>query len=377
MPTRAGRLLIVAALTAIVAGRLLALAELTTIGVAGLLLVASACVLTIRRPDLRTTRTIGSRRIHVGSTVRVELTIENTGRRRSPIVRIHETVPGTAGADLWIPPLRAGHPRRAGYRLPTERRGRLTIGPLVVRRTDPLGLAARARTAVPAEEILVLPRIAEIGSITELSDLPSGPEPRALGATPTGTAEFSDLRPYVTGDDLRRVHWPSTARTGELQVRRAVDPPDPVLTVFVDADRDRVDEPTFETIVSTAAGLVDSVARTGGRCRIVVSDGTDTGALPAASNRDGLLEILALLTLHDPDGSRVPPAAEPGAALVLTGGTSAPIDEIRGRWDPRHPVFAFGPSGPDRPDSGPPDLIPVPVGSTLADAWTAHRRSAP
>lgn len=375
-PTRAGWALITASIAALAAGRLLTVQELTAIGTTGLILVCLAALGTISTADLRIERTIIPRRPHVGTPVRVQLTIENTGSRRTPILRARETVPGTGGADLWIAPLRPDEPRRAGYRLPTPHRGPVPVGPLVLHRSDPLGLVSRSWTTLPSESLLVLPRIEAVGPVDAFAALITASDREAPGAhRAADTSDFSHLRPYAVGDDLRRIHWSSTARTGELQVRQMEEASDRVLTIFVDARRSRGDEVTFERIVSIAAGLVETATRIGARCRLVISDGTDTGSLPATAGRTTLLETLARLDRHDDD--RLPGHLDVtvGAGLVLTG-SAPPRDATRFEpWDDRYPIFVCNSASPV-PDTPGRSVIVVPDGRTLVDAWTDHRRAS-
>ena len=77
----------------------------------------------------------------------------------------------------------------------------------------------------------------------------------------SGVEDLVTLRPYVVGDDLRRVHWPSTAHADELQVRRDEERWQGHLTVLLDAQRRCARAPRrFERAVSAAAGIIHAVA---------------------------------------------------------------------------------------------------------------------
>ena len=161
--------------------------------------------------------------MYAGSPSRVELSIRNDGERTTPVLRLFDPVSGTRGADLLLSPLEPDVVNRAAYRLPTERRGIAEIGPLEVVVGDPFGLATSSTIAAPHTELTVFPRIDEIVPVPHTSgdDPHAGADhPSALGRT---GEDFYALRPYVVGDDLRRVHWRSTARHDELMVKMFPD----------------------------------------------------------------------------------------------------------------------------------------------------------
>ncbi|OLP72781.1 hypothetical protein BJM39_09955 [Salmonella enterica subsp. enterica serovar Javiana] len=98
-------------------------------------------------------------------------------------------------------------------------RGRHRLGPLGVRLRDPFGLSTRVAAISGSSDILVLPRILPLGG-----GQPPGSGVGAEGAIPHMVALHGEddvsIRSYRDGDDLRRIHWPATAKTGELMVRQ-------------------------------------------------------------------------------------------------------------------------------------------------------------
>lgn len=100
-----------------------------------------------------------------------------------------------------------------------------------------------------------------------------------------GTLTFHSLREYVLGDDLRRVHWRSTARSGRLMVRRMIDVSLPTTTVVLDTSRDSYRDPeAFETAVDVAASVAGAAVLNHFPIRIL----TSAGLLPwrAAMSRE-------------------------------------------------------------------------------------------
>ena len=106
----------------------------------------------------------------------------------------------------------------AGYRIPTDRRGVLTIGPLTAVRHDVLGLARSIVEVAGTEEVLVAPR-AHLLDMPQLGHGVLGRHLLAL-AQRLGPGDFHSLRDYVDGDEPRSIHWRASARSEELKVRQ-------------------------------------------------------------------------------------------------------------------------------------------------------------
>src|SRR6185437_9806160 len=101
------------------------------------------------------------------------------------------------------------------------------------------------------QQIAVHPRILRLQPLpTGVSRYLEGP---SSDSSPQGTVTFHRLREYVVGDDLRTVHWPSTAKVGQLVVRHNVDTAQPYTVVVLDVDPARYSPETFEEAVDTAA----------------------------------------------------------------------------------------------------------------------------
>src|SRR5688572_16917747 len=214
MLTRRGWTLAAGSLAFFFAGWLFDIVELTILGVVVLVLCAGAAAYVRFQPvSVRTERTLHPPRVHAGSSSRVDLEVRNTSGRRTPVLHVRDPFDrGWRWARFLVPPLGGNTATRAAYRLPTEERGIFDIGPLEVSLNDPFGLASSTFTSVGVTQLTVYPRIDAISPLPTAQghDPHSGAQhPRAL----LGTGEdFYALRPYEVGDDLRRVHWASTAR---------------------------------------------------------------------------------------------------------------------------------------------------------------------
>lgn len=102
------------------------------------------------------------------------------------------------------------------YPVHASRRGRWELGPLTVRHTDPLAMATTSSTLGGTVSVTVWPAVADLRLPPDA--LVGEPDRVALGARSPSTDDAA-LRDYREGDDLRRVHWRSSARRGDLLVR--------------------------------------------------------------------------------------------------------------------------------------------------------------
>ena len=166
-----------------------------------------------------------------------------------------------------------------------QRRGWLRLGPVRLRLGDPLGLMEGTRMFVQQHEILVYPRIVRLPEYSLVQQIQSGSwrQRRRL----QGTVKAPILREYTPTDSLRQVHWPSTARRGELTVTELETEPGVSMTVVLDLkDSAHVgDGPTgtLEFSIMIAGSLVAQVLDT--------RDQSRCGLLCAGS--DNAIEVIA------------------------------------------------------------------------------------
>ncbi|NUU22824.1 MAG: DUF58 domain-containing protein, partial [Streptomycetaceae bacterium] len=191
-----------------------------------------------------------------------------------------------------------------------------------------------------------------------------------------GTLTFHSLREYVLGDDMRRVHWRSSARTGRLMVRRMIDVSLPTTTVVLDTNLDAYRGDAFETAVDIAASVSEAAARNNFPVRVL----TGAGMLPTADGRDpGADHVLDRLSLVEPerkhtlsDALDVLERLREGDTLVVVTGTGVglPADRLarlRGRFDRMIVVRAGAADGGPTPLGVP--LLTIEHLDDLAPAW--------
>ncbi|HKY67486.1 MAG TPA: DUF58 domain-containing protein [Acidimicrobiales bacterium] len=332
MLTRQGWLCGWAGVGLLVLARLLGIGELFVLGaVMLLLLLASALYVRLTRLDLHVDRVVHPARVHVGQLSRVEVRVRNLRAASTPVLRLRDAVTGTAGAELLVPPLDQGAASAASYRLPTDRRGVLQVGPLRVVVGDPFGLVQSTVEAAPRVDVTVLPRVDDVRPVpltTGHDPLAGVLQPHALGRTGD---DFYALRAYVVGDDLRRIHWPSTARHDELLVRQQEQPWQGRTTVLLDVRRAAHDARSLERAVSAAASIIVANSTRRDLVRLATTDGSDSGFGTGTPHLQALLEHLAVVEASGSASLRsmidVVQRDGQGALVLIVGQTAD--DELR------------------------------------------------
>ena len=396
MLTRAGFVVLVVSLVVLAGARAFGLPELFVLGAGGLALLAGAfAYVVIRRLQVEVSRRLSPPRVHAGDPCRVDLTLRNRSRLRSPVLRLRDDVSGTRGVELMVAPMATGAGSKAVYRLPTDRRGIIRIGPLRLTVMDPFGLARITTMGNQDMALVVYPRVDELGPVRRSS----GSDVERLTVQQQRVAplgeEFHALREYQVGDDLRRIHWPSSARHDELMVRQDELPWHGRVTVLLDtrpAPTPGIDAPaadtgtyrnpaaTFETMVSAAASVAAASLARGDRVRLLCTGGIDSGF---GSGRHHLARILAELAVvertdHPPAAvlERMIAPGSGGAIVSVTTGDDEFDDAVfrsaAGIYG-RRVLVVFRDDGtiPSATDGALRStvVIPVPSGAVFAEAW--------
>ena len=317
MPLRpAGWAVAVTAVTALVAGRVLALAELFVVGAVLALLVATCVASTAIAPlDLSVRRWLRPPRVHVGDDCVVEVVVTNRGHRRTRPLRLRDAVARTVGADVLLAPIEPGGTARIRYRIPTERRGHLEIGPLLVEVGDPFGLSAAEIVGAGTTVATVLPAVEPVTAPPRAGpgDPAGAPSP---GLRLTGS-DFHSLRPFVAGDDLRRVHWRTTARRDELTVMQHERREQGRTTVTLDVSGEA--GPAFERSVSVAASLLMAAARRGDELRLATTaDATEPDFESADDGLRRMLDQLAVVSPAAPAPGHRPIGPSDGMSVAVS-----------------------------------------------------------
>lgn len=266
-------------------GCALVLGQADLVRVAGLLAVLPLAVvvaMAAQRLELGVTRSTDPPRGSVGQEVQVVLQVTNRSARRTPVLLLEDQVPAGLRAltRVVLPPLRPRESAEVSYRLLTTRRGRFAVGPARLHSAEPFGLVERTWEATSRDDLLVRPVVHPLASVLPVRRTGRGGDSDLGGAGVVGDPDLS-VREYRDGDDLRRVHWPTTARRGEMMVRPDQHPQDHNAAVLLDCradgQRGRDEGSTLELLVSAAASVVVYAAELGQRV-VLLGDGEDVVA---------------------------------------------------------------------------------------------------
>ena len=303
--TLRGRAFLAAGVTTLVCSVLMGQQQLGRVGmlVAALPLLAAA-VLGRSRYRLSLVRNVTPQLVTAGSPARVSLVLTNAGKTPSGVLMLEDQVPYVLGTRprFVLEGIGNGWRREVAYQIRSDVRGQYEIGPMTVRIGDPFGLVEMGRSFRTTVPITVVPRTVPLPQIP-LGGAWTGSGDNRPRAFATGSAEDVTVREYRHGDDLRRVHWRSSARVGELMVRREEQPWQSRATLFLDnrarAHRGQGLASSLETAVSAAASIAVHLSRRGFTVRLVTATGEDpTNAWhyrEAELNTAPLLESLAVV----------------------------------------------------------------------------------
>ena len=275
-PTRQGWIVMACAVATGLLGRVFGVLELFILAAALITaFVAAYFVVLLRRPRVSVRRWVRPEVLTAGDVGRVDLVVRPTGPGVRPSFELIEAVGPDRTARIAVAPMRSGRQKSAGYRIPTERRGVLTIGPLVAVRSDLLGLARSVDVVAGVNEILVAPRAFEL-PMPELGDGILGRHLLAQSVR-LGPGEFHSLREYVPGDEPRTIHWRASARSDDLKVRQYSAEGLRRCTVVLDQQvpSGGAHDEAFERAVVAAASLVHSSDQHGLQTRLATTAGVD------------------------------------------------------------------------------------------------------
>jgi uncharacterized protein (DUF58 family) len=242
-------------------------------------------------------RTLEPHRTPVGASARVVLRLQNLSGLPTGTLLLEDRLPYALGSRPRLVLERLGRHQASSvaYTVRAEVRGRYEVGPLVVRLTDPFGLCELNRAFPSVDHLTVIPQVVALPTLRLAGEYSGAGESRARSVAVHGEDDAA-TREYRHGDDLRRVHWRSTARVGELMVRREEQPWDSRATLVLDtrAQAHRGEGPTasFEWAVSAIASAATHLRYNGYKLRLAGDLNAEIDAVEA--DGDGaILDYLA------------------------------------------------------------------------------------
>jgi uncharacterized protein (DUF58 family) len=319
MVTRRGWSLVGAAVGLYIGARLLGLVQLAVLAVAaGILLVAAYIWVRTRTPAFGARRDLRER-LQVGVEGRVDLTLSASSKRTPTVALADAFDRGRRAARFLVPPLAPGEDARAAYRFPTDRRGHFEVGPLRATVTDAFGLVSVTRRVLGVEDVLVYPRVHDIVAPPETGGLDLDRDHPRVRSRVEPSGDFMTLRDYAPGDDLRHVHWRSTARRGHLMMRQNETRRRAPVLLLLDVRPNAYDRAAFERAVEACASIATALDRAARPFEVVLSTGTVIGA-PGRRHLANVMDELAVVQPHGPDRILLASTRRRTGALIAIAG---------------------------------------------------------
>lgn len=306
--TLRGRCLLVAGLAAL--GCSIVLGQQDVLRVAVLLitlpLVCAAVVLRTQH-KLTTSRVIEPVRVPAGEEARITLRVDNQALVPSGLLLAEDTLPRgmSARPRFVIDRLEPRGRREVFYRVRSQVRGRFPIGPLRLRLADPFGMCELSRSYAGTDDLIVIPVVEHVPFVVLGGEWTGGNDSHPSSIPSAGEDDIG-TREYRHGDALHRVHWRSTARRGELMVRREEHPRQSQATLLLDARAGAHAgeglHSSLEWAVSAAASLSIHLMRRGFSLRVITETGSGLAGMagdvlsPSPDIEGLLLDALAMLT---------------------------------------------------------------------------------
>ncbi|MFF1463658.1 DUF58 domain-containing protein [Streptomyces sp. NPDC058330] len=284
--TTRGRSFLAAGVAAALCAYVLGQSDLLRVGLL-LAVLPLVCVTVLYRTRYRVagSRRLSPSRVPAGSEARVHLRTDNVSRLPTGLLMLQDRVPYVLGPRprFVLNRVEAGGSREVSYRVRSDLRGRYPLGPLQLRLSDPFGMCELSRSFSAYDTLVVVPRTEPLPPL-RLAGAASGYGDGRLRSLALAGEDDIIPRGYRHGDDLRRVHWRSTARYGELMVRREEQPQRARCTVLLDSRRVAYQgagpDSAFEWAVSGAASALTHMLERGFAVRLLTDDG---GVVPGGS----------------------------------------------------------------------------------------------
>jgi uncharacterized protein (DUF58 family) len=318
--TLRGRCLLAAGVALLLCGVVLGFVDLLRLGTLLIALpIITALMARRHHLQLRVSRTVSPARVQIDEPAIVTVQIENQSQSRTPVLFVEESVD-----------------HALGDRTRAHLRGRHRLGPLGLRLKDPFDLSLRLATVPGTSELLVLPRVVPLSS-----DRPRSTGVGAEGSVPHMVALHGEddvsIREYRDGDDLRRIHWRSTAKTGTLMVRQEDRPARRRAVVILDTRQNAHvgsgATSSFEWAVTTTASVVAHLIRQRFAIHLVTSPMTIGAAGRDSTTLDEALDELAVVgtdgsdALADAVSASRPLTSSGGLVVAVTGAMDEHLTE--------------------------------------------------
>ncbi|MFE3018493.1 DUF58 domain-containing protein [Streptomyces sp. NPDC059256] len=347
--TTRGRSFLAAGVAAAICAYVLGQSDLLRVGLL-LAVLPLVCVSVLYRTRHRVTgsRRLTPSRVPAGAEARVHLRLDNVSRLPTGLLMLQDRVPYVLGPRprFVLDRMEPGGRREVSYRVRSDLRGRYPLGPLQLRLNDPFGMCELTRSFGAFDTLTVIPRTEPLPPVRLLGDASGHGDGRLRSLALAGDDDVIP-RTYRYGDDLRRVHWRSTARHGELMVRREEQPQRARCTVLLDTRQLAYEgsgpDSAFEWAVSGAASTLVHILERGFAVRVLTdtgqsvpgegANGFTASAQESAQSAGLMMDMLAVVEQSDGEGLTA-------AHDVLRGGSEGLLVAFFGDLDAEQTALA-------------------------------------
>ena len=361
MPSGRGVAVLLAGLAMWLVARIIGSPGLEVVGL-GLAALPVIAALFVRwgHERLSVRRRLSDVRVAPGTRVTVQIEVENRSSNPTSFLLLEDRLPPPLGrpARLVLSGVPGHRSQQVSYTVLPQTRGRYQLGPLLVDVSDPFALVRQRLEFDAREELLVTPEVEDLAGTPESSFGANVGASRTRNLFRTGE-EYYTMRQYHEGDDLRRIHWPSVARTGELMIRQDETSRRSSGLVFLDSRKEALGQvrgAAFERAVSIAATLGVVLSRGGCSLRLATAE-----AAPAPLSEERFLDALASVGHASvrsigPALAHLRAGATSDTTLVFVGAPPLPgeltiLTRSGGAFGPKLAVLVY----PIEPDTLPPE----------------------
>ena len=249
---------------------------------------------------MRLQRRAGKGVLLEGADVWVGLDVQPESRIPAAGIAITETI--ARFGDQVTTLARTGTGYRGTYVLERVPRGRYVVEQARATVDDPFGLARMDVELDARGSLLVYPRLVPLDRLFSESGAHAQDGRRLLLRRPSGF-DLHSVREYEQGESLRKVHWKTTARRGQLMVKELEDAPRDEIAVILDADASAVVEDSFDVQVRAAGSILRAHAAHNRRAVLAVNSAVRPSVRVTSLDGDWLA-ALAVLAEAEADGTR-------------------------------------------------------------------------
>ena len=303
---------------------LLALAVFLLVAVAG-----GSLYVGLAGPRLILARSINPEQLHDGERALVDLSVRS--KRKVYRVAVEDRVHGLGSARFIADRIADGDAMVGRYEVLCRPRGVYRVGPSKVSIGDPMGFTESTSTFGSIGRLVVYPRVEELESVPTGRGQDQTINTSRAAFWHSGGEDFFTLREYQQGDDLRKVHWPSSARRDELMIKQLEMPWQSRAFIVLDPRAEPHESPeSFEQAVRGAASALRHLFRSGYTPTVWAGSGNGTMVTNADSYRTVMEELATIRPARSLDFrhlvSRLRRSGMAGGVLVMVTGSPDDAD---------------------------------------------------